>query len=71
MAQQFIFENSMPSTVKFSTVNPGDIFIYTSLPCLKLDKNNPNYVVFDTGENGKLNDTDQVLIPKKAILHLE
>lgn len=71
MAQQIIYENTMQSTVNFSTVANGDIFIYGGLPCVKLDNNNPNYVVIDTGAKGKLNDTDQVLLPNKVTLKVE
>lgn len=71
MAQQFIYENNLQTTVDFSTVDPGDVFIYANDPCVKLDNNNPNYVVIDTGEKGKLNDTDQVLLPTKAIIKVE
>jgi hypothetical protein len=71
MAQQIIYENTMQSTVDFSTVANGDIFIYGESPCVKLDKNNPNYVVIDTGVNGKLEDTDQVLLPNKVIVKVE
>lgn len=71
MAQQFIYKNDMQSAVNFSTVDNGDIFIYSGSPCVKLNKNNPNYVVIDTGANGKLNDTDQVLLPKKILIKVE
>lgn len=71
MAQQFIYENTMQSTVNFSIAENGDIFIYAGNPCVKLNKNNPNYVVIGTGVNDKLNDTDQILLPNKAIVKVE
>ena len=72
MAQQIIYENTMQTTVNFSAVSPGDIFIYSGLPCVRiLGSQNPNYVVIDTGDKGKLDDTDQVLLPNKAIIKVE
>lgn len=71
MAQQIIYENNLQSTVNFSEVDPGDIFVYGNEPCVKLDNNNPNYVVIDTGDIGKIDDTDQVLLPNKAIIKVE
>lgn len=71
MAQQIIYENNLQTTVAFSTVETGDVFIYSNAPCVKLDNNNPNYVVIDTGEIGKLEDTDQVVLPSKAIIKVE
>jgi hypothetical protein len=71
MAQVFALKNDMQNTVNFSTVANGDIFIYANKPCLKIDNNNPNYAELDTGIKGKLNDTDQVLIPNTVLLKLE
>lgn len=71
MAQQIIYENNLQTTVNFSEADPGDVFIYSNLPCVKLDNNNPNYVVIDTGDKGKLEDTDQILLPNKAIIKVE
>lgn len=71
MAQTITIENDMQATVNFSTVENGDLFVYNSNLCVKLDKNNPNYVVIDTGENGKLNDTDQILKPNSVLIKVE
>lgn len=71
MAQQIIYDNNLQTTVDFSTVDPGDVFIYSNSPCVKLDNNNPNYVVIDSGDKGKLDDTDQVLLPSKATIKVE
>jgi len=71
MAQIFILENDIQQTVNFLTLDNGDLFIYNNLICVKMDNNNPNYVALDTGENGKLNDTDQVILPNSVLLKLE
>jgi hypothetical protein len=71
MAQQFILENDIQQTVNFSTVNDGDIFVYNNQICVKIDNNNPNYAALDIGEKGKLNDTDQVVLPSSVLLKLE
>lgn len=71
MAQQITYENNLQTTVDFSTVNPGDVFIYSNNPCVKLDNNNLNYVVIGTGEKGKLNDTDQVTLPNSVLVKVK
>jgi hypothetical protein len=71
MAQIIRVENSMQVSVNFSTTKKEDIFIYNENVCQRLDKNNPNYVVLGTGVNGKLEDTDQVVIPKKVLIKVE
>jgi hypothetical protein len=71
MAQIITIENNMQATVNFSIVANGDIFIYGGNLCVKIDKNNPNYVVINTGVHGKLNDTDQVLMPNSVLLKVE
>ena len=63
MAQTIYVENNTQQTVNFSTIEEGDFFIYSNEVCVKLDNNNPNYVVIDTGSIGKLGDTDQVILP--------
>lgn len=70
MAQSIVVENDMQTTVDFSTVEKG-VFIYNGNVCVRIDKNNPNYVVLQTGVNGKLDDNDQVLIPNSVLLKLE
>lgn len=71
MAQIFTLENDIQSTVDFSTLDNGDLFIYANEVCVKMNNNNPNYTVLDTGEIGKLNDTDQVVLPSSVLLKLE
>ncbi len=71
MAQQYILENDTVQTVDFSTIGLGEIFIYNSFICVKLDKNNPNYGVLESGDTGKLNDIDQVVYPNSVLLKLE
>ena len=71
MAQQFILENDIQQTVNFSTINNGNLFIYEGNICLKFNHNNPNYAVLNTGSKGKLNDTDQVVLPSTVLLKLE
>lgn len=71
MAQKITFENDLQVTVAFSTVANGDIFLYQNNTCVKLNKNNPNYVVIDTGVNGRLEDTDQVTLPTNVLIKLE
>jgi hypothetical protein len=72
MAQQVIYENDLQSTVNFSAVNAGEIFIYGGLPCLRISgTQNPNYAAIGLDEKGKLEDTDQVLLPNKAIIKVE
>jgi len=71
LAQQFILENDIQQTVNFSTLDNGDFFIYSNQVCVKMDNNNPNYTILDTGQIGKLNDTDQVVLPSSVLLKLE
>ena len=62
MAQQILYDNTMQTTVDFSTVENGHVFVYGDIPCVKIDKKNPNYQEIKedgTGESGKLDDTDQ------------
>ena len=71
MAQQINIEDHMQSTVNFSTVGLGNIFKYGGLSCVRIDHNNPNYTVIGTGAKGRLNDTDQVFLPRNVILTME
>ena len=71
MAQIIDIENKIIQTVDFSTVDNGDFFVYANLTRVKLDNNNPNNVVIETGAVSKMNDTDQVILPNTALLKLE
>lgn len=71
MAQNYTFENDVQQTVDFSTVSVGNIFIYSNAACVKLNNNNPNYTIIGTGAIGKLEDTDQIVLPNNALVKLE
>lgn len=71
MAQKFIIENTMLPKVNFSNVNIGDLFIYNDNICIKIEHNRLNYIVLDTGELDKLNNTVKVVLPKSVLLKLE
>lgn len=74
MAQQIIYESQLQTTVDFSEVGNGHIFIHNNLPCCKINQNNPNYQEIKqdgTGQSGRLQDTDQVVYPPKALVKVE
>lgn len=71
MAQSFTFEDNFQQTVDFSTVGNGEIFIYNNEKSVKLDNNNPNYVVIGTGAVGKRNDSDQIILPDSVLIKTE
>lgn len=70
MAQQFYFENSTQTTVKYSTLDLGDFFIYSNTPYIK-----PDYagkaVNIETGAVANLSDNADVLCPANAIIKFE
>jgi len=71
MAQTISIQNNMTTTVNFSTIANGDLFYYIDQLCVKIDNNNPNYVVIDTGVCAKLEDTDQVFLPNSVSIIVE
>lgn len=71
MSQTFILEDNIQQTVNFSTVSNGNVFIYNNKICVKFNNNNPNYCEIQTGNKGKLNDTDQVILPNSILIKLE
>lgn len=71
MAQIITIENDMQTTVNFSTLEEKDFFIYAGNLCKRLDNNNPNYTIIETGEIGKLNDTDQIIKPSSVLIKVE
>lgn len=73
MAQNIIFEDDYQNTVNFSNILPGEVFVYGGNKCICLDNNNPNYVVIgeNNGTVGKLEDTDQVIIPDSVLIKTE
>ena len=71
MAQSYTLENDLNPSVNFSEADPGDIFVLGSAACVKLDNNNPNYVIIGSGDKGKLNDADQIILPNNILLKLE
>ena len=73
MAQTITFEDDLQTTVDFQDVTNGDIFIYNNQYCVKMDNNNPNYVIIDleTDNKDRLDDTDQVIWPDEVLLKVE
>lgn len=71
MTQILTIENTIQKIINFSNAESGDFFIYSNQVCIKLNNNNPNYAILDTGEVGKLNSTDQIIFPVSILIKLE
>lgn len=71
MAQLITYEDAVQQTYNFLEVANGDIFIYNNEYRVKMNNNNPNYVVIDSGAIGKMEDTDQVIWPDNVLLKVE